>query len=455
MFRKVLIANRGEIAVRVIRACRELGVGTVAAYSTADRDALHARLADERICIGPPAPEQSYLNIPAMISAAQARGCDAVHPGYGFLSENGDFAEACHRSGLVFVGPRVRNIKLMGDKARARRFMRRAGVPVLPGSSSSVRTLDEARTIARDVGYPVLVKATGGGGGRGLRVVRDAAELGAAIDAARGEGQAAFGQARIYLEKYIENARHIEFQILADQQRNVVQLGERECTLQRRFQKVLEESPSLALDRRLRARMARSALRVATAIGYTNVGTVEFLLDASGAYYFIEMNTRVQVEHAVTEMLTDVDIVKEGIRAAAGLPLSIRQRDVVARGHAIECRINAEDPLTMRPSPGTVRALRLPGGPGIRIDSALYAGGSVPPYYDSLVAKLVAHGRDRAEAIVRMRGALAELQVEGITTNVAMHVALLEDPDVLAGRVHTGFLEGWLAERAVAPARAS
>jgi len=455
MFRKVLIANRGEIAVRVIRACRELGVGTVAAYSTADRDALHARLADERICIGPPAPEQSYLNIPAMISAAQARGCDAVHPGYGFLSENGDFAEACRRSGLVFVGPRVRNIKLMGDKARARRFMRRAGVPVLPGSSSSVRTLDEARTIARDVGYPVLVKATGGGGGRGLRVVRDAAELGAAIDAARGEGQAAFGQARIYLEKYIENARHIEFQILADQQRNVVQLGERECTLQRRFQKVLEESPSLALDRRLRARMARSALRVATAIGYTNVGTVEFLLDASGAYYFIEMNTRVQVEHAVTEMLTDVDIVKEGIRAAAGLPLSIRQRDVVARGHAIECRINAEDPLTMRPSPGTVRALRLPGGPGIRIDSALYAGGSVPPYYDSLVAKLVAHGRDRAEAIVRMRGALAELQVEGITTNVAMHVALLEDPDVLAGRVHTGFLEGWLAERAVAPARAS
>jgi len=455
MFRKVLIANRGEIAVRVIRACRELGVGTVAVYSTADREALHVRLADERICIGPPAPEQSYLNIPSLISAAEARGCDAVHPGYGFLSENGDFAEACHRSGVAFIGPRVRNIKLMGDKARARRFMRRAGVPVLPGSSSSVRDLDEAEKIAREVGYPVLVKATGGGGGRGLRIVREPGELAAAIDAASGEGQAAFGQPKIYLEKYIERARHIEFQILADQQRNVVQLGERECSLQRRYQKVLEESPSPALDRRLRARMGRSALCVATAIGYTNVGTVEFLLDASGAYYFIEMNTRVQVEHAVTEMLTGIDIVKEGIRVAAGLPLSVRQRDVVARGHAIECRINAEHPATMRPSPGTVRALRLPGGPGLRIDSALVPGASVPPYYDSLIAKVVAHGRDRAEAVARMRAALGEFQIEGITTNLAMHVALLGDRDFLDGRVHTRFLEGWLAEHAFELARAS
>jgi len=455
MFRKVLIANRGEIAVRVIRACRELGVGTVAVYSTADREALHVRLADERICIGPPPSEQSYLNIGAMISAAEARGCDAVHPGYGFLSENGDFAEACHRSGLAFIGPRVRNIKLMGDKARARRFMRRAGVPVLPGSSSSVRTLDEASNVARDVGFPVLVKATGGGGGRGLRVVRDEQQLAAAIDAARSEGQAAFGQPKIYLEKYIERARHIEFQIIADQERNALHLGERECSLQRRYQKVMEESPSPALDHRLRTRMGRSALRVATAIGYTNVGTVEFLLDASGAYYFIEMNTRVQVEHPVTEAVTGLDIVKQGIRAAAGLPLSIRQRDVAFRGHALECRINAEDPMTMRPSPGTVRALRLPGGPGLRVDTALYAGATVPPQYDSLIAKLVAHGSDRGEAIARMRSALAELQVEGIATNAAMHAALLEDGDVLAGRVHTCFLEDWLSERTLRPARAS
>lgn len=455
MFRKVLIANRGEIAVRVVRACRELGIATVAAYSTADRDALHVRLADEQICIGPPPAEQSYLNMPALISAAQARGCDAVHPGYGFLSENGDFAEACQRSGLAFIGPRVRNIKLMGDKARARRFMRRAGVPVLPGSSSSVRTLDEAHQIAREIGYPVLVKATGGGGGRGLRVVHDPGELAAAVHASRGEGQAAFGQARVYLEKYVERARHVEFQIIADQLRNAVQLGERECSLQRRYQKVLEEGPSPALDRRLRARMGRAALRVASAIGYTNVGTVEFLVDPHGTFYFIEMNTRVQVEHGVTEMLTGVDVVKEGIRAAAGLPLSVRQRDVITTGHAIECRINAENPFTMRPSPGTVRALRLPGGPGIRIDSALQAGGVVPPHYDSLVAKIIAHGRDRAEAIARMRRALAELQVEGITTNVALHLALLEDEGFLAGRVHTRYLEAWAARRAVEPARAS
>ncbi len=455
MFRKVLIANRGEIAVRVIRACRELGIRTVAVHSTADRDAIHTRVADERICIGPPPAEQSYLSIPAMLSAAEARGCDAVHPGYGFLAENGDFAEACTRSGLTFIGPRVRNIKLMGDKARARRFMRRAGVPVLPGSPSSVRTLDDAAQIAREIGFPVLVKATGGGGGRGLRIVREPGELAAAVDAARREGQAAFGQPRIYVEKYVEGARHIELQILADQQRNVVQLGERECSVQRRYQKVLEESPSPALDRRLRARMARSALRVAAAIGYTNVGTVEFLLGPSGEYWFIEMNTRVQVEHGVTEVLTGVDIVKEGIRAAAGLPLSVRQRDVVPRGHAIECRINAEDPVTLRPSPGTVRAVWLPGGPGIRVDAALHARAVVPPYYDSLLAKVIAHGADRAEAIARMRAALAELKVEGIATNVAMHAALLEDPDFVAGRVDTCFLERWLAAHTVQPARAS
>jgi acetyl-CoA carboxylase biotin carboxylase subunit len=318
-----------------------------------------------------------------------------------------------------------------------------------------VRTLDDAARIAHEIGFPVLVKATGGGGGRGLRIVRDPADLQAAVDAARSEGQAAFGQPRIYLEKYVEGARHVEFQILADQQRNVVQLGERECSLQRRYQKVLEESPSTALDRRLRARMARSALRVATAIGYTNVGTVEFLLAPSGEFWFIEMNTRVQVEHPVTEMLTGVDVVKEGIRAAAGLPLSVRQRDVVSHGHAIECRINAEDPLTMRPSPGTVRSLWLPGGPGIRVDSALHAGAVVPPHYDSLVAKVVAHGADRTQAIARMRSALAETRIEGVATNLAMHAALLEDPEFVAGRVDTRYLEGWLAARAVEPARAS
>ena len=454
MFNKVLIANRGEIAVRVIRACRELGIRTAAVYSTADRDALHVRLADDRICIGPPAPDQSYLNISAMISAAQALDCDALHPGYGFLSENGDFAEACQRSGITFVGPRVRNIKLMGDKARARRFMRRAGVPVLPGTSTSLRTLVEAREIAREVGYPVLVKATAGGGGRGMRIVREPDELERAIEAAQSEAEGAFGQSKIYLEKYLDRARHIEFQIAADQLRNVVHLGERECSLQRRYQKVLEEAPSTALDRRLRDRMGRSAVLVATAIGYTNVGTVEFLLDEKGAYYFIEMNTRVQVEHPITEMLTGIDVVKLGIRAAAGLPLGLRQRDVEWRGHAIECRINAEDPYTLRPSPGVVRAFRAPGGPGVRVDTALAAGASVPPEYDSLVAKLIAHGADRDEAIARMRAALGELQIDGITTNVALHRDVLGDPGFLAGDLHTRMLDRFL-QGAVVPAKAS
>ncbi|MBM4268088.1 MAG: acetyl-CoA carboxylase biotin carboxylase subunit [Deltaproteobacteria bacterium] len=441
MFRKVLIANRGEIAVRIIRACRELGIRTVAVYSTADREALHPVLADERICIGPPPPGESYLKIAAILAAAQARGCDAIHPGYGFLSENGDFAEACQRSGFAFVGPRTRNIKLMGDKARARRFMRRAGVPVLPGTPSSLRGQGDARRIAREIGYPVLVKATGGGGGRGLRVVADDQALERAIETASREGQSAFGQPRVYLEKYLPRARHIEVQILADQERSVVHLGERECSLQRRYQKVLEESPSPALDRRTSARLAASAVKVARAIGYTNVGTVEFLVDPSGAHYFIEMNTRVQVEHGLSELRSGVDIVKEGLRAAAGEPLSVRQRDVVLSGHAIECRINAEDPFTDRPSAGTVRRLHLPGGPGIRVDSALMAGGTVPPHYDSLVAKVLAFGKDRAEALGRMRAALHDLQIEGIRTNVPLHQALLDDADFVAGRYHTRFLE--------------
>jgi acetyl-CoA carboxylase biotin carboxylase subunit len=454
MFRKVLVANRGEIAVRVIRACRELGVRSVAAFSTADRDSLHTKLADEKICIGPPPAEQSYLKIAALVSAALAKGCDAVHPGYGFLSENGDFAEACQRSGVAFIGPRVRNIKLMGDKARARRFMKRAGVPVLPGTLTSLHGADDVQKVAREIGFPVLVKATGGGGGRGLRIANDARELEGALAQSRAEGQAAFGQGRVYLEKYLPRARHVEFQVVADQTRSAIHLGDRECSLQRRYQKVMEEGPSPALDRRLRARMGASAVRVATAIGYTNVGTVEFLLDESGRYYFIEMNTRVQVEHPVTEMITGVDIVKLGIRVAAGDPLGMRQRDVVQSGHAIECRVNAEDSETLRPSPGTVSVLRLPGGPGVRVDSGVAAGSPVPPYYDSLLAKVIAHGRDRGEALARMRAALADLQIEGVRTNVALHRALLDDPDVVAGRLHTRLLEGWLA-RAATTAQAS
>ena len=454
MFRKVLVANRGEIAVRVIRACRELGLRSVAVFSTADRDALHVALADERICIGPPPAEHSYLKIAALVSAALARGCDAVHPGYGFLAENGDFAEACERSGLVFVGPRVRTIKLMGDKARARRFVRRAGVPVLPGTPTSLHSADEALRAAREIGYPVLVKATGGGGGRGLRVARDPGELERAMRQARAVGVAAFGQGRIYVEKFLPRARHVEVQVLADRMRNVIHLGERECSLQRRYQKVVEESPSPAVDRRLRARLGAAAVRVASAIGYTNVGTVEFLLDPNGSHWFIEMNTRVQVEHPVTEMVTGVDVVKEGLRAAAGRMLELRQRHVSWQGHAIECRVNAEDPWTMRPAPGTIRALRLPGGPGIRVDSGVAAGSTVPREYDPLLFKIVAHGGDRTESLARMRSALAETRVEGLTTNLAMHRALLDDPDVVAGALDTGFLEGWLA-RTATPAIAS
>ncbi len=454
MFRKVLVANRGEIAVRVIRACRELGLRTVAVFSTADRDSLHAALADERVCIGPAPAEQSYLKIAAVVSAALSKGCDAVHPGYGFLAENGDFAEACERSGLVFVGPRVRTIKLMGDKARARRFVARAGVPVLPGTPTSLHSTDEAIRAARRIGFPVLVKATGGGGGRGLRVARNEDELERAIRQARAEGEAAFGKDRVYVEKLLPRARHVEVQVIADRARNAIHLGERECSLQRRYQKVVEESPSPAVDRRLRARLGAAAVRVATAVGYTNVGTVEFLLDPDGRHWFIEMNTRVQVEHPVTEMLTGIDVVKEGLRAAAGRPLEQRQRHVSWRGHAIECRVNAEDPWTARPSPGTIRALRLPGGPGLRVDSGVVAGSVVPPHYDALLFKVVAHGADRAEALARMRSALAETRVEGVSTNLAMHRALLDDADVVSGEVDTGFLEAWLA-RTPAPARAS
>ncbi|MGE0822479.1 MAG: acetyl-CoA carboxylase biotin carboxylase subunit [Candidatus Binatia bacterium] len=446
MFKKVLIANRGEIAVRIIRACRALGISTVAIYATADRNALHVRLADEGVCIGPPNVRESYLNIPAIVSAALSFGADAVHPGYGFLSENGDFAEACQRSGLTFIGPRVRNIRLMGDKPRARRFMEKAGVPVLPGTSSGTNDVREAQAVATQIGFPVLLKAAAGGGGRGLRVVRTPEELATAFAIAEEEGAAAFGNGAIYLEKYVEQARHIEFQIIADQHRNVLHLGERECSVQRRYQKVLEESPSVALNKRLRDRMGAAAVKAAEAIGYTNVGTIEFLLDAQGHFYFIEMNTRVQVEHPITEMVTGVDIVQAGILASAGEALPWRQRDITFSGHAIECRIVAEDSHSMLPSPGTIRGYHAPGGLGIRVDSGVAENSVIPVFYDSLVAKVVAHGKTREEAIRRMLLALSEYQIAGIKTNIALHQKILQDPDFLAGKVHTRYLDKFLPQ---------
>jgi acetyl-CoA carboxylase biotin carboxylase subunit len=441
MFKKILVANRGEIAVRVIRAARMLGIPTVAVFSTADREALHVRMADERVCIGPPSAEESYLNIPAIIGAAMTLRADAIHPGYGFLSENGDFAEACQSSGITFVGPRVRAIRLMGDKPRARKMMARAEIPVLPGSVGVVGGLEEAKKVARDVGYPVLVKAAGGGGGRGLRVARSEADLGRVLQVAQAEGEASFGNGQVYVEKYLERARHIEFQILADQHKRFVHLGERDCSIQRRYQKVIEEGPSSALDDELRAQMGRIAIRAAEVVGYNNVGTVEFLLAADRKFYFIEMNTRVQVEHPVTEMVTGIDIVQENLRAAAGEPLALSQEDVRFRGHAIECRINAEDPDTQLPSPGTVSSFIQPGGFGVRVDTHLYAGYTIPIYYDSLIAKIIAHGRTRDEALARMRAALKECVIEGIKTNIPLHLRILDHPQFRAGNTHTRFLE--------------
>ena len=444
MFRKVLIANRGEIAVRVIRACRSLDIATVAVYSTVDKDALHVRLADESVCIGPPAPASSYLNIPAIVSAALSFGADAVHPGYGFLSENADFAEACQRSGLVFIGPRVRNIKLMGDKPRARRIMEKAKVAVLPGTTAAVSDVRELQAVAAQIGFPVLLKAAAGGGGRGLRIAHDPHELASLFEIARDEGEKAFGNGSLYVEKYLEQARHIEFQILGDQHRNVIHLGERECSIQRRYQKLIEEAPSPVLTKRQRDRMGAAAVKAARAVGYTNVGTIEFLVDARGRFYFIEMNTRVQVEHPVTEMTTGIDIVQAGIRSAAGEPLAWKQRDITARGHAMECRIVAEDPRSMLPSPGRIRGYAAPGGIGIRVESGVADNSLVPMHYDSLVAKLIAIGASREEAIRRMRTALAEYQVGGIKTNIPFHQRILQDPDFLAGNIHTKYLDEFL-----------
>ncbi|MEK6716048.1 MAG: acetyl-CoA carboxylase biotin carboxylase subunit [candidate division NC10 bacterium] len=447
MFSKVLIANRGEIAVRIIQACRELGIRTVAVFSQADADALHVQLADEAVCIGPPQAAQSYLKVAAIISAAEITGAEAIHPGYGFLAENPHFAEVCEGCGIRFIGPSASSIQMMGDKAAARRMAAAQGVPVLPGSQHPVRDLEEARRVARDIGYPVIIKASAGGGGKGMRVVPEPDALESALATAAAEAAAAFGDAAVYLERFLPDPRHVEIQILMDGQGQGIHLGERDCSIQRRHQKLLEEAPSPALTDALRQAMGRAALSVAQAAGYRNAGTVEFLLDERGSFYFMEMNTRIQVEHPVTEMVTGLDLVKAQLRIAAGEPLTLSQADVRIRGHSLECRINAEDPDRFLPSPGRLTNFRPPGGPGVRVDSHAYVGYIVPPYYDSLLGKVIVHAHDRGEAIARMQRALGEMQIQGVQTTIPFHQKVLRHPDFLAGRTSTRFLERLLQEQ--------
>jgi acetyl-CoA carboxylase biotin carboxylase subunit len=444
MFRKILIANRGEIALRIILACKELGIKTVAIHSTADADSLHVKFADEDVCIGPPPNRDSYLNVSAVLSAAEITGAEAVHPGYGFLAESAHFADVCNECGLVFIGPDSDVIRRMGDKAEAIRTVRAAGVPTIPGSGGVVPDEATARKVAEEIGYPVLVKASAGGGGRGMRVIPGPDDLPRLFEAARAEAEASFGVADVYMEKYLAQPRHIEFQVLGDTHGNLLHLFERECSVQRRHQKLLEESPSPALDEGLRSRMSEAALRAAAAVHYVNAGTVEFLLDTDGSFYFIEMNTRIQVEHPVTEMVTGIDLIKEQIRIAAGDPISFAQDEVRLNGHAIECRINAEDPDTFAPSPGKIRTFHVPGGPGIRVDTAAYAEAVIPPHYDSMIAKVIAHGNTRGEAILRMRRALESFVVEGIKTNVKLQQRILTDEDFVRGRFSTRFMERFL-----------
>jgi acetyl-CoA carboxylase biotin carboxylase subunit len=440
-FKKILIANRGEIALRIIYACRELGIKTVAVYSEADENSLHVRFADEDVCIGPPRSVDSYLNVPAIISAAEITGADAIHPGYGFLSESAYLAEVCEACHIRFIGPDPQVIKLLGDKARARKAMKKAGVPMLPGSDGPVEDEDKALKVARDIGYPVIIKAVAGGGGRGMRVVRNAAELPQLLRTAQREAEAAFGNGSVYIEKYLESPRHVEFQVIGDHHGNVVHLGERECSIQRRHQKLLEESPSPALTEKARRRMGSIVVDAAKAVQYTNAGTFEFLLDQDGKFYYMETNTRLQVEHPVTEMVTGVDIVKEQVRIAAGERLAFKQSEVTFTGHAIECRINAEDPETFAPSPGLIHVFNVPGGPGVRVDSFAHSECTISPYYDSMIAKIIVHGRDRQEAIARMRRTLEMTVVEGIQTSVALHLKIVNDPDFQAGRLSTAFME--------------
>ena len=441
MFKKILIANRGEIALRILYACRELGIKTVAVHSTADEHSLHVRFADEVVCIGPPRSADSYLNVPAIISAAEITGADAIHPGYGFLSESAYLAEVCEACHIKFIGPSPHVIRLMGDKARARRAMKKAGVPILPGSDGPIDSEERGAKVARELGYPVIVKAANGGGGRGMRIVRAPADLGAALRTAQREAQAAFGVGDVYLEKYVEGPRHIEFQVLGDHHGNVVHLGERECSVQRRHQKLIEEAPSPILTPRQRRKLGSTVVDAARAVQYTSAGTFEFLMDASGNVFFIEANTRLQVEHGVTELVTGIDIVKEQIRIAAGERLAIKQGDVTITGHALECRINAEHPETFTPSPGVVKAFSVPGGPGVRVDTFVHAECTISPHYDSLIAKVMTWGRDRPEAVARMRRTLEMAVVEGIHTTIPIHLRILQDPDFLAGRLSTSFME--------------
>ena len=441
MFKKILIANRGEIALRVIVACRELGIKTVAVYSEADENSLHVRFADEDVCIGPPRSTDSYLNVPAIISAAEITGVDAIHPGYGFLSESAYLAEVCEACHIRFIGPDPNVIKLMGDKAKARKAMKKAGLPLLPGSDGPVEGEERALKTAKEIGYPVIIKAVAGGGGRGMRVVRNPSEIAHALRTAQREAEAAFGVGDVYIEKYLENPRHIEFQILGDHHGNVVHLGERECSIQRRHQKLIEESPSPALTDKVRRKMGTLVVDAARAVQYTNAGTFEFLMDPEGKFYFMEANTRLQVEHPVTEMVTGVDIVKEQIRIAAGERLSFKQSEVTFTGHSIEARINAEDPITFTPSPGVIHVFSVPGGPGVRVDTAAHAECTISPYYDSMIAKVIVHGRDRQEAIGRMRRTLEMTVLEGIKTTIPMHLKILAEPDFIAGKLSTAFME--------------
>ena len=441
MIEKILIANRGEIAVRIIRACREMGIETVAVYSEADREALHTQLADEAVCIGPAASAESYLSMERILSAAIVTGADAIHPGFGFLSENSKFAQLCKTCGLTFIGPSPEVIERLGNKSIAKKTMEEAGVPVIPGNSTSVYTVEDGLKHAREAGYPVMIKAALGGGGKGMRTAFSQEEFENSFHMAQTEARNAFGDDAMYIEHFVERPRHIEFQILADDYGNVVHLGERDCSIQRNHQKLIEESPSPALSPKLREKMGEAAVKAAKAAGYTNAGTIEFLLEPNGAFYFMEMNTRIQVEHPVTEWVTGLDLVKEQIRIASGEKLQITQEDIVLKGHAIECRINAEDPKhNFRPSPGTITDLYLPGGKGVRVDTAIYSGYEIPPYYDSMLAKLIVHGENRREAILKMRSALGEVIIEGIQTNVDYQYEILHHPDFVEGTIDIEFI---------------
>ena len=449
MFEKILIANRGEIALRVLRACKELGIATVAVHSTADGDAMHVRLADESVCIGPPSAKDSYLNIPALLAACEITGADAVHPGYGFLSENARFAQILEEHGIAFIGPSAEHIRIMGDKIEAKRTAARLGIPVVPGSEGGVRDEAQARQIASDIGFPVLIKAAAGGGGRGMKVARSREELGVALATARAEAKAAFGDDAVYIEKYLDRPRHIEIQVLGDGAGNAIHLGERDCSLQRRHQKIWEEAPSPALNAEDRDRIGRTVAEAMRALGYRGVGTVEFLYE-DGWFYFIEMNTRLQVEHPVTEAITGIDLVNEQIRVAASGALSLRQEDVRFEGHAIECRINAENPQTFRPSPGRITYYHPPGGLGVRVDSGVYAGYSIPPYYDSLIGKLIVSGKSRNECLMRLRRALSEYVIDGVETTIPLFQQLLRTPDIVNGAYDIRWLEDYLARHRAA-----